>query len=270
MRLLYDQRGVQVWCGDVLRAHEAIREPVGAVLTDPPYSSGGAFRGDRMASTVSKYVQSGCQLHRPDFTGDNRDQRGYLAWSALWMDSVREASLPGSPLLCFTDWRQLPITTDAIQAGGWVWRAIATWHKPGVRMQRGRFSGSAEYIVVGSNGPVTEGPTSPQNVFTCQPTRGADKTHIAEKPVPVLRWLLGIVPDGATVLDPFCGSGNTGIAARAMGLRAILIDKDPACCEVAIRALEQQAILPGLEHRDRDEGRMLFADEEPDEVAAND
>lgn len=46
---------------------------VDAVITDPPYSSGGMVRGDRMASTKLKYVQTGSASHElDDFTGDNR------------------------------------------------------------------------------------------------------------------------------------------------------------------------------------------------------
>ena len=58
-------------------------ESVDAVITDPPYSSGGAFRGDRMGDTTSKYVQTGTVIQRPDFAGDNRDQRSFEYWCVL-------------------------------------------------------------------------------------------------------------------------------------------------------------------------------------------
>jgi hypothetical protein len=55
---------------------------VDAVITDPPYSSGGFTRGDRTASTTAKYTLTGTQIERPAFAGDNRDQRsfGLKAW----------------------------------------------------------------------------------------------------------------------------------------------------------------------------------------------
>ena len=86
----------------------------GAVVTDPPYSSGGFTRGDRMASTSNKYVLTGTGIQRPDFAGDNRDQRGYAKWCALWMDEALRITRPGGSLLVFTDWRQLAVTTDAV------------------------------------------------------------------------------------------------------------------------------------------------------------
>jgi site-specific DNA-methyltransferase (adenine-specific) len=124
----------------------------------------------------------------------------------------------GAVLASFIDWRQLPILTDAVQAGGWTWRNLATWWKPGVRMQKGRFSASAEYVIYATNGPVLEGAGSPQNVFSCK--IDSDRDHIAQKPADVMRWVLQVVPPGRVVLDPFMGSGSTLRAAKDCGFRA--------------------------------------------------
>jgi site-specific DNA-methyltransferase (adenine-specific) len=215
---------------------------VGALVTDPPYSSGGQFRGDRMGRTVAKYVGTDVAAYRHEFAGDNRDQRAFAVWSTMWLTAARHASTVGAPCIVFTDWRQLPTMTDAVQAGGWIWRNIGTWWKPGVRMQRGRFSASAEYVVYGTNGPATEGGASPQNVISCPPVDGDDKTHVAQKPAGVLRWALQVVPPGAVILDPFMGSGSTLRAAKDLGLRAVGIDVDERCCEVAARGLAQEVL----------------------------
>lgn len=100
-----------------------------ALITDPPYSSGGQFRGDRTGSTDAKYTRMEFQGRRPDFAGDNRDQRSYLAWMAMWLWEAKRVLVPGAPVVLFTDWRQLPATTDALQAGGMVWRGVAVWDK---------------------------------------------------------------------------------------------------------------------------------------------
>lgn len=123
---------------------------IGAVVTDPPYSSGGAFRGDRMQSTSTKYVQTGTQAYRPEFAGDNRDQHSFLVWASLWLNAARNACVPGAVLASFIDWRQLPTLSDAIQAGGWTWRGIAVWSKGFGRPTPGRFSNAAEYVLWGS------------------------------------------------------------------------------------------------------------------------
>lgn len=160
-------------CFDILHDLSGI----GAVITDPPYSSGGAFRGDRAMQTSVKYVNSDTAAYRPEFAGDNRDQRSFVVWCAMWLNAARQASEPGAVLASFIDWRNLPALTDAVQAGGWVWRNLATWHKPGIRMQKGRFSGSAEYVVYATNGPVLDGGGSPQNVYACAPIGGDEGEH---------------------------------------------------------------------------------------------
>ena len=94
---------------------------VDAVITDPPYSSGGTFRSDRAADPTQKYVPTKEVINfHPGFSGDNRDQRSFSYWSALWLSECLRVAKPGAPICLFTDWRQLPTTTDALQAGGWV------------------------------------------------------------------------------------------------------------------------------------------------------
>ncbi len=223
-------------CLDVLRGMPDAS--VDAVVTDPPYSSGGQFRGDRTQSTATKYVQTeSVDTCRSDFSGDNRDQRSFLLWCSLWMGEARRVTKPGGIIAVFTDWRQLPTTTDAIQCGGWVWRNIGTWWKPGVRMQKGRLSSSAEYVVYGSSGIPTDGERSPQNVFSCAPVSGKNKEHIAEKPVAVLEWIVGVTPKDSIILDPFCGSGTTGVACSRSGRGFVGIELDERSCDIARRRI---------------------------------
>jgi site-specific DNA-methyltransferase (adenine-specific) len=52
--------------------------------------------------------------------------------------------------------------------------------------------------------------------------------HPTVKPVALMRWLVRLVtPPGGTVLDPFAGSGTTGVAATLENFNAILMDMDP-------------------------------------------
>jgi site-specific DNA-methyltransferase (adenine-specific) len=49
------------------------------------------------------------------------------------------------------------------------------------------------------------------------------------KPVELMKWLVALVtPPGATLLDPFAGSGSTGVAALATGRDAILVEREDA------------------------------------------
>jgi site-specific DNA-methyltransferase (adenine-specific) len=133
--------------------------------------------------------------------------------------------------------------TDAVQAGGWTWRNLATWWKPGIRMQRGQFSASAEYVIYATHGPAeSDFDGAPQNVYRCNAITGDEKQHIAEKPAEVMRWVMQVVPPRSTVLDPFMGSGSTLRAAKDCGHRAIGIEVDERYCEIAARKLAQEVL----------------------------
>jgi site-specific DNA-methyltransferase (adenine-specific) len=58
-------------CLEILRSLPD--ESVDAVVTDPPYSSGGMFRGDRTQPVDVKYVQTGAKSCRAKFSGDTMD-----------------------------------------------------------------------------------------------------------------------------------------------------------------------------------------------------
>jgi site-specific DNA-methyltransferase (adenine-specific) len=240
----YEQDGITIYHGDCLDVLPTLSGFAG-VITDPPYSSGGAFRGDRTVSTVAKYVNSETAAYRPEFAGDSRDQRSFLAWSMLWLNASRQACGPGASLCCFIDWRQLPTMTDAVQAGGWTWRNLATWWKPGCRMQKGRFSASAEYVIYATHGPALDGNASRQNVFSCGVDR--DRQHIAQKPLEVMKWVTSVVPitGSRLILDPFMGSGRTLEAAKAVGFGAVGIESDERYCEIAAKRLAQGVLFGG-------------------------
>jgi DNA modification methylase len=64
--------------------------------------------------------------------------------------------------------------------------------------------------------------------------------HPTQKPVSLIRWCLSFAPDAETILDPFAGSGTTGLAAKLEGRKATLIELDERYCEIAAKRLEQQ------------------------------
>ena len=211
---------VRIHHGDALAVLPALDTgSVDAVITDPPYSSGGAFRGDRVQDVHTKYVNgdshSGQAL--PTFTGDVRDQRAHLTWCALWLSQCLRVLVPGGVCALFTDWRQLPTTTDALQVGGFVWRGIVPWHKPNGRRVQGRYANNCEYIVWGTNGPrsLDTLPNALPGFYQANTPR--ERVHITQKPMEVMRELIKICPPGGTILDPFAGSGTTGIAAVTEG-----------------------------------------------------
>jgi site-specific DNA-methyltransferase (adenine-specific) len=72
-----------------------------------------------------------------------------------------------------------------------------------------------------------------------EPRAYVQNRHPTVKPLALMRWLVRLVtPPGGTVLDPFAGSGSTGIAAKQEGFGYILIDNDPENCAIAKRRVE--------------------------------
>ena len=60
--------------------------------------------------------------------------------------------------------------------------------------------------------------------------------HPTVKPIKLMRWLVRLVtPPGGTVVEPFCGSGTTLIAAEAEGVTCLAAEMEPAYCDI-IRA----------------------------------
>ena len=214
---------------------------VHAVITDPPYSSGGMFRGDRSQGTKAKYLNSDSQNAETlsDFTGDNRDQRSFHFWSALWSSAALRASAPGAVACVFSDWRQLPISTDYLQAGGWVWRGIVPWNKGlAVRPQPGRFRAQCEYVVWGSNGPLPLDRAVNVLPGFYKYATPSQRQHVAEKPEGLMADMAQLcVPEGV-ILDPFMGSGTTGVGAIAAGRKFIGIEIDETYFSAACQRLE--------------------------------
>ncbi|CAE6736375.1 Modification methylase DpnIIB [Xanthomonas arboricola pv. corylina] len=187
-----------------------------ALITDPPYASGGLTAAARARPPSTKYCRDGGHA---DFVGDERDQRSHLKWMHLWLSECARVLKDGAPVLLFTDWRQLPLTTDALQIAGFTWRGITVWDKTeGVRPQLGRFRNQAEYIVWGSKGNMPldrRAPVLPGVIR--ESVRKADKHHLTGKPTELMRQLVRICESGGRVLDPFAGSGTTLVAAQLEG-----------------------------------------------------
>ena len=95
-----------LYLGDCLEIMPAL-EPVDGVITDPPYSSGGQFRGDRAGTTKSKYLETGSAQGAEDLVqetflvgwrsiGQVSDPRGFRTWLLSIAHSVTVDALRSS------------------------------------------------------------------------------------------------------------------------------------------------------------------------------
>lgn len=218
---------------------------VDMVLTDPPYSSGGIFPGDRKKPTRDKYTDTDFNgaARFPDFSGDNMDQRSFARFLSIALAESRKKTKLGGICAVFIDWRNLPLMADALQMAGWIYRGIVVWDKGNSRAVPGRFRNDCEYIVWGTNGSrparYEPGVEVYKGCFKVSGVLSKNKHHQTEKPVELLKELLKIVPSDGMVLDPFMGSGSTGIACEELGLDFIGIELNKAYFEIAKQRIKQ-------------------------------
>ena len=217
-----NQSTTQPWTiiqGDALKVLEGFAPGTfDAVITDPPYASGGRTQVEKNKSTTQKY--SSMKNAPPPFDGDAKDQRSWTRWAA--------------------EWRQLPAATDALQWAGWIWRGTAVWDKGNSRPQKGRFRQQAEYIVWGSNGdmPISRPVPCLPGVFKYgNPQK---RIHLTEKPLQLMRDVVKITEPGGHILDPFAGSGTTVLAAVLEGYRATGIEMSDYYVQAARERLERE------------------------------
>lgn len=76
------------------------------------------------------------------------------------------------------------------------------------------------------------------------PRHCEDKIHPTQKPVRLMKWCLSLpwAKSAQTVLDPFCGSGTTLIAAKELGKSAIGIEINESYCELIQSRLRQEVL----------------------------
>jgi len=77
---------------------------------------------------------------------------------------------------------------------------------------------------------------------TIAATNAERNGHPTLKPLRVMTWCLGLFPAALTILDPFAGSGTTGRAAKDLGRKAVLIEREERYCEISARRCSQEVL----------------------------
>ena len=86
-------------------------------------------------------------------------------------------------------------------------------------------------------------------LFSYDPLARGDyrhKLHPTQKPVALMEWCLGFLPDAKTILDPFMGSGTTLVACQRMGRHGTGIELDPDYFEIACKRVDEAARQPDI------------------------
>lgn len=228
-----DDGSVQLYCGDCLQVLPTL-SGVDAVVTDPPYPklTGG---------------------HRRDFSGGVCERRATtesvgLPWggSLAWTESAWNASRFGAVVFC--SYHSVADVRAAF--GNAKPMCLLTWYKrnsPPTGKNLPRYTTEFAWGFNKSPGlkwdalktTMFDIPSLPAGCMAVERVLNEDGTtaHPTQKPVRLIEEILAIDPE--SVLDPFMGSGTTGVACVKTGRKFIGIELDPGYFEIAKKRIQK-------------------------------
>lgn len=206
---------VKLYLGDCLDVLPTITADV--AVTDPPYeitAAGGGIGAGRK------------DLHATEGFTDCGFDYGLLEQFDNWV--------------CFGTLRQVPQLISAAGKKRWM---LITWNKQNpCPLVNGNYLPDTEYVIHAWSKGNLFGGVADKARFIVHPLGDKEHgEHPNEKPVKVMRKLLATASlAGHTVLDPFMGSGTTGVACVRSGRRFIGIERDPHWFQVAVDRIEAE------------------------------
>ena len=222
--------------GDCLEVMKTLPDKsVDAVITDPPYSSG-ARQTNQLRSRGA--MLRGEKWQEEWFGTDNLSSVGFM----FFMRGVALAAFgkcrPGAHLYMFIDWRNYPMLYQILESSGWRINNLIVWNKEIFGMGD-NYRNQHELIIYASKGsPSRCLRHDVPNVIDSK--RVKQTNHPTEKPKELIELLLSVgVKEGEIVLDPFMGSGTTGVACVQTGRDFIGIEIDSGYFAIAERRIKE-------------------------------
>ena len=214
-------------CRDVLPA----LQPVDCVITDPPYES--------EAHTKQRRVTRNGMLTTEPLPFAQMD---YGLRDAAAKELVR---LSNGWALVFCQVEAVTLWRDVLALHGATYKRSMVWVKPdGMPQFSGDRPGMGYESIVASwcvSGRSTWNGGGRTGVFTVNKNEGKGAApHPTTKPQRLMQDLVRLFScSGDTILDPFMGSGSTGVAAAMLGRKFIGIELDPAYFDIACKRIEE-------------------------------
>ena len=234
----------RLYCGSAL-APEAYAtvldgEQASAMFTDPPYNV-----------PVDGHVCGKGSVRHDEFlmaSGEMSDAE-FRRFLSTFCQNARQVLAPGAIAFVCMDWRHLRDLLDVGEADLGALLNLCVWNKmkggmgslyrsqhelvPVFRTPGGKHRNNVE---LGRHG---RDRTNVWDYTGVQARKGELKLHPTVKPVSMIADAIqDVTARGELVLDPFCGSGSTLLAAHQTGRRAACIELDPKYVDVAIRRFQ--------------------------------
>lgn len=227
--------GVTLYLGDCRDVLPGL-DVVDAVVTDPPYCSGGfSETGKKQAAGMGLRSETIRELGW--FTNDNMTTAG-ISWLmstvAGWCYRLMP---PGGTMTTFTDWRMVGHLAPAIESSQFRYQNLIVWAKPSAGLGAG-FRAQHELAMHFAKGTAKYYSAKHGNVLGVSRIHSSEREHQTEKPVELIANIIEVVSDrGMTILDPFMGSGTTGVAAVKLGRKFVGVEIEPRYFDIACRRI---------------------------------
>jgi DNA modification methylase len=219
---------------DVMRGMRAAT--VDAMVMDPPYCAGAVSEAQRTRA-AGQGLRSENLRRFGWFVGDNMGTAGLAFLLRSIAVEAARVLWDHASLVVFCDWRMVATLQPAIESAGLRFQNLVVWDKEHMGLGAG-FRAQHELILHFTNGAPQYHDRSTSNVIRCRRVTSGDREHQTQKPVELMRRLIRVVcPPSGVVLDPFCGSGSTGVASLEEGRSFIGIERDPEHVETARRRI---------------------------------
>ena len=231
--LFYEEPSIQLYCGDCREILLLLEDRARLVLTDPPYGIVGGLFWRRSGTALENWDNNPENMQVDDWAG----RASTVMLSDAYLAEFCSMQIP-----------HLEATFERHRKAGLIpWtRYLIVKSSPAPCARPIFVSAFEEAIISRKGGPKWQGTRYVPNRWIGQtPNRSHDSWgHPTEKPIEPLQVLVRSLAEvGATVLDPFSGSGTTLEAAKLEHRRAIGIEIEPKYCELTVKRLRQE-ILP--------------------------
>lgn len=226
---------VSVICGDSRDVLKTLGdETVDSVVCDPPYalvSIGKRFGTDGAAPPSSDGATGVYKRAAAGFMGQKWDT-GETAFAVEFWAEVMRVLKPGGHVVAFSGTRTYHRLAVAIEDAGFEIRDMISW------LYGSGFPKSHD-VSKGIDKKRDDRPAVLRiTTAMCDAAESLGSKHPTVKPVDLMRWLCRLVtPPGGLIVDPFAGSGTTGVAALAEGFDAILIEREKEFADDARRRI---------------------------------
>lgn len=226
--------------GDCLEVMAGL-EPVSHVISDPPYEE----RFHQAKNGLDRRLRND---RGPDLRTLNFES----------INAIRSRVVEAAAAICegwfiaFCNIEGVAPWEDAIRSSTIKYKRACVWVKPDATPQlngQGPAMGAECFVAAWAGRGVAKWNSGgKRGVYTHNTnSRDRDGRHPTEKPVPLMLELLAdFTNPGQTVLDPFMGSGTTGVACIRAGRKFIGIERDPAYFEIACERVAKATAQPDL------------------------